>query len=67
MSEERIVQLEIVVAEQERTIADLSAELARQGREIDEMKKGMEILARRLVEVEDASAPAIPVQKPPHW
>lgn len=67
MSEARIVQLEILSAEQERTIAELSGEVARQARELDEMKKALEVLARRLLEVEDASAPANPVQKPPHW
>lgn len=67
MSEERLVQLEIVSAEQERAIGELSAEVARQAREIDELKKRVEALARRLADVEDSTAPAIPVQKPPHW
>lgn len=67
MNEERLVQLEVLSAEQERMIGELSAEVARQSREIDELKKRVEALARRLVDVEDATAPAVPVQKPPHW
>lgn len=67
MNEERFVQLEVLSAEQERMIAELSAEVARQAREIDELRKRMETLARRLLDVEDATAPAVPVQKPPHW
>lgn len=67
MTDERIVQLEIVSAEQERIIGELSAEAARQAGEIDELKRRVEVLVRRLVEVEDAAAPTIAAQKPPHW
>ncbi len=67
MSDGRLIQLEVLSAEQERMIGELSAEVARQAREIDELKKRVEAVARRLADVEDATAPAIPVQKPPHW
>ncbi|MBK8457909.1 MAG: SlyX family protein [Phyllobacteriaceae bacterium] len=67
MSDDRLVQLEIIAAEQERAIGELSAEAARQAGEIDELKRRVEVLVRRLVDVEVATAPSIPVQKPPHW
>lgn len=67
MAEDRIVQLEIIAAEQERAIAELSEELARQSRAIDALTARIETMARRLVEVEDATAPTIAAHKPPHW
>ncbi len=67
MSDERIDRLEILAAEQERIIGDLSDVIARQDREIAELQRRLDILARRLVSVEEASAPEIASQKPPHW
>lgn len=67
MSENRIIKLELLFAEQEHAIAEMSDEMARQGREIDMLTKRLESLALRFSSLEEASQPDIPVTKPPHW
>lgn len=67
MSAERIERLEVMLTEQERTIGELSDVIARQDREIEELRRRLDVIARRLVSVEEASAPEIASQKPPHW
>lgn len=67
MSDERIVQLEILAAEQEKTIAELSEQLAEQWTTIDRMRKKLDALTERFLVLEEQAAPDIPVTKPPHW
>ena len=68
MSEaDRIVALEMLAAEQERTIAELSAQMAEQWTLIERLQKTVDELARRLLTVEDQAAPTPPATKPPHW
>ena len=67
MSEERIVQLEILAAEQEKTIGELSEQLAEQWKTIDRMQKKLDALTERFLVLEEQAAPEIPVTKPPHW
>lgn len=66
-ADHRITTIEILCAEQERTIAELSAEVARQWQVIEKLEKTVEEMARRLVEVEDGGAPVAPATRPPHW
>jgi SlyX protein len=66
-SEERITALEVLAAEQERTIQDLSAEIAKAWKTIDGLERKVEAMALRLTGVEEATAPDVPVTKPPHW
>lgn len=66
-SDDRLTDLEILAAEQERTIGDLSAEIARQWQTVERLEKTVEALARRLLELEEQNAPAAPATKPPHW
>lgn len=67
MNEERIVQLEILAAEQEKTIAELSGEIAEQWKVINKLQKKLDALINRFLELEEQAAPEIPVTKPPHW
>lgn len=67
MSEERIVQLETLAAEQERTIEELSAEIARQWQVIERMQKKLDALTNRFLALEEQSAPDVPITKPPHY
>lgn len=65
--ESRIVSLEILAAEQENTIAEMSAEIAKAWKMIDEMTRRIEAMQLRLAGVEEATAPDVPITKPPHW
>ena len=67
MSEERIVQLEILAAEQEKTIAELSGQIAEQWKTIDRLQKKLDVLTERFLALEEQAAPDVPVTKPPHW
>jgi SlyX protein len=67
MSEDRIVQLETLAAEQERTIEELSAEIARQWQVIERMQKKLDALTNRFLALEEQSAPDVPITKPPHY
>jgi SlyX protein len=65
--EDRLTRLEITVAEQEKTIGELSAEMAEQWKTIERMRKKLAVLAERFLELEEQARPDIPVTKPPHW
>ena len=67
MSEERITELEIRVAELERVNEDLSRQLADQWKVVEASRARMDELVRRFLTVEAAVKPEIPVDKPPHW
>ncbi len=64
---ERLTALEIRAAEQERTIEELSAQLAEQWRIVERLEKTMKVLAERFLVLEERTAPDTPVTKPPHW
>ena len=67
MSDERLVKLEMLAAEQEKTIEELSAQIAEQWSTIEGMRKKLDVLAERHLALEERTAPDIPVTKPPHW
>ena len=67
MSEDRIVQLEILAAEQEKTIAELSEQVAEQWKTTEKMQKKLDALVERFLALEEQAAPDVPVTKPPHW
>ena len=67
MTDERIVKLEMLAAEQERVVEELSAALAGQWREIDRLRKALEALTGELRALEERAAGDTPVTKPPHW
>lgn len=67
MSDERIEKLEILVAEHERTIEELSSQINDHWNEIDRLQKTLNALAQRFLTLEEQLAPDVPVTKPPHW
>lgn len=67
MSDERIIQLEILAAEQEKIVAELSGQIAEQWQVIDKLQRKLDALTQRFLTLEEQAAPDIPVTKPPHW
>jgi len=67
MSDDRLAKLEMLAAEQERTIEELSGQLAEQWKLIERMQKKLDMLTERFLALEERTAPDIPVTKPPHW
>lgn len=65
--EERIIELERIVAEQDHTISELSSEIAEQWKVIEAMRRKLDALTDRFLVLEEQSAPDVPVTKPPHW
>ncbi|TYR29805.1 hypothetical protein FY036_23525 [Mesorhizobium microcysteis] len=63
----RIVQLEMLAAEQEKTIAELSEQIAEQWKTMERMQRKLDALTTRFLALEEQSAPDVPVTKPPHW
>lgn len=64
---DRLTTLEIRTTEQERTIDELSGQIAEQWKVIDRMQKKLDALAERFMALEEQSAPDTPITKPPHW
>lgn len=67
MNEERLEKLEILAAEQEKTIEELSAQLAAQWTTIERLQKKLDSLTQRFLALEEQTAPDVPVTRPPHW
>lgn len=66
-SDERLVRLETIVTEQERTIEELSGQLAEQWKTIETLEKRLDVVTRRFLALEEEVRPDAPVTKPPHW
>ncbi|MBO6540893.1 MAG: SlyX family protein [Rhizobiaceae bacterium] len=66
-TDERIIRLEMLVAEQERTIAELSEQLSEQWSLTEKMRKKLDALTERFLVLEEQTAPETPVTKPPHY
>ncbi|MCR4266357.1 SlyX family protein [Nitratireductor sp. ZSWI3] len=67
MDEDRLTALEMLAAEQEKIIEELSAEVTRQWREMEELRRKLDRLTERFLALEEQTAPDVPVTKPPHW
>ncbi|HMM64831.1 MAG: SlyX family protein [Mesorhizobium sp.] len=67
MTADRLTNLEIRTAEQERTIEELSGQIAEQWKTIDALKRRLDALTERFLTLEEQAAPDVPVTKPPHW
>ena len=63
----RLTTLEIRAAEQEKTIDELSGQIAEQWKVIERMQRKLNALTERFLELEEQSAPDVPITKPPHW
>ncbi len=66
-TEQRVTELEIRVAEQERTIEELSSVMTEQWKRVEQLAKKLGSLTDRFLELEEQTAPDVPVTKPPHW
>ncbi|MHA6687843.1 SlyX family protein [Mesorhizobium sp. A556] len=64
---DRLTTLEIRTAEQEKTIDELSGQIAEQWKVIERMQRKLGSLTERFLELEEQSAPDVPITKPPHW
>ena len=64
---ERLTELEIIVAEQEKTICELSGELAGQWKTLEALHKSVGRLTERLLSLEERAAAEVPVTRRPHW
>lgn len=64
---DRVTTLEIRAAEQERTIEELSGQIAEQWKTIDRMQKKLDALSERFLALEEQARPDTPVTRPPHW
>ncbi|UVK47357.1 SlyX family protein [Mesorhizobium sp. AR07] len=67
MPTDRLTTLEIRAAEQEKTIEELSGQIAEQWTVIERMQRRLDALADRFLALEDQAAPDVPITKPPHW
>jgi SlyX protein len=67
MPADRLTTLEIRAAEQEKTIEELSGQIAEQWKVIDRMQKKLDALTERFLSLEEQVQPDVPVTKPPHW
>ena len=64
---DRVTTLEIRSAEQEKTIEELSTQLAEQWKAIDRLQKKLDALTDRFLALEEQAAPPIEARKPPHY
>lgn len=67
MPADRLTTLEIRAAEQEKTIEELSGQIAEQWKVIERMQRKLDALTARFLELEEQAAPDVPSTKPPHW
>lgn len=67
MPADRLTTLEIRVAEQEKTIEELSDQVAEQWKVIDRLRKALDQLTDRFADLEDQAGPRHEATKPPHW
>ena len=67
VSEKRISEMEEILAHHEKTIEELSSQLAGQWQNITEMERKIYVLTNRLIAVEDTSLETPEITKPPHY
>jgi len=69
MSDDRITELEVLIAHQTRMLEDLSDVVTRQAGEIEVLTRRMRLVMERLAEHDLATGDTAPMadQKPPHW
>jgi len=67
MPADRLTTLEIRAAEQEKTIEELSGQIAEQWQVIERRQRKLDALTDRFLALEEQAAADVPVTKPPHW
>ncbi|MDH6230653.1 SlyX protein [Mesorhizobium soli] len=65
--DERLTALEIRAAEQEKTIEELSGQIAEQWKVIDRLQRKLDALTDRFLVLEEQTSPGHEATKPPHW
>ncbi len=63
----RIAALEEHIAHQDRTIAELSDQIAGQWKVVEQMRAKLDQLAERFLALEENALEAPPVTRPPHY
>ena len=64
---ETLVELQSRIAELEREIETLNGVVTDQGDRIAAMEKRQRVLVERFLAVEERTADAVPIDRPPHW
>lgn len=64
---ERLDDLEILAAHQAQMLDDLNDVVIAQGEVIADLRRKLDVLARRVSETEERVRGTVPVDKPPHW
>jgi SlyX protein len=64
---ERMTRMETLVTEHEKTIDELSGQIAEQWKVIEGMRRKLDALTDRFLVLEEQTAPDVPVTKPPHY
>ena len=64
---DRLTTLEIRAAEQEKTIEELSEQIAEQWKTVERVQRKVDALTDRFLALEQQTGPEVPVTKPPHW
>lgn len=64
---DRVTTLEIRAAEQEKTIDELSSQIAEQWKVVEHLRHKIDTLTERFLALEEQAAPDVPVTRPPHW
>lgn len=67
MADDPLATLEMRAAEQERTIEELSGQIAEQWKVIERMQRKLDVLTTRFLALEEHATPAPEATKPPHW
>ena len=67
MPVDRLTTLEIRATEQEKTIEELSGQIAEQWKVIERMQRRLDVLTDRFLALEEEGAGDVPITKPPHW
>ncbi|MEX3011029.1 SlyX family protein [Hoeflea sp. TYP-13] len=65
--EDRVAKLEEHIAHQAHTIDELSEQLAEQWKTVENLRSKQEKLIERFLALEEQSAEAPPITKPPHY
>ncbi|MEL6919825.1 MAG: SlyX family protein [Pseudomonadota bacterium] len=65
--DERLDDLEILVAHQAQTIDELNEVLTAQADVIADLRRKLDVLTRRTAETESQIRDITPIDKPPHW
>ena len=67
MPDDRLTTLEIRAAEQEKTIEELSGQIAEQWKVVEQTRAKLDRLTERFLSLEESSLEAPAITRPPHY